>query len=146
MTEKALKVARYYDREDIRIEDIELQERKPGTDLHEFKEGPILIPPHGHPYPISGEDAPVTLIHDDVDTSEDNRFYHLSQSKTFLASVGYHAVERAGYASEETARGKLALVDGAGPIGLLTAAVLKAFGATVVVSELSSLRRQKALE
>ncbi|RNE49552.1 2,3-butanediol dehydrogenase [Corynebacterium alimapuense] len=59
-------------------------------------------------------------------------------------SVGYHAVDRAGLAQDAT--GKFALIGGAGPIGLLTAAVLKAAGATVVVSELSSLRRQKALD
>ncbi|ORC22092.1 2,3-butanediol dehydrogenase [Rothia nasimurium] len=57
-------------------------------------------------------------------------------------TVGYHAVERAGDIKE----GDVALIGGAGPIGLLTAAVLKAKGATVVMSELSSLRRQKALD
>lgn len=56
-------------------------------------------------------------------------------------SVGYHAVERAG----EITPGDVALVTGAGPIGLLTAAVLKAQGATVVIQELSQLRRDKAL-
>lgn len=35
---------------------------------------------------------------------------------------------------------------GAGPIGLLTAAVLKAVGATVIMTEVSELRRAKALE
>lgn len=57
-------------------------------------------------------------------------------------TVGYHAVERAG----EIKAGAVALIGGAGPIGLLTGAVLKAKGATVVISELSELRRQKALE
>jgi (R,R)-butanediol dehydrogenase/meso-butanediol dehydrogenase/diacetyl reductase len=56
-------------------------------------------------------------------------------------SVGYHAVQRSGASA-----GDVALVGGAGPIGLLTSAVLKALGVTVVVSELSPLRRQKALE
>lgn len=56
-------------------------------------------------------------------------------------SVGYHAVQRSGAKA-----GDVALVGGAGPIGLLTSAVLKALGVTVVVSELSPLRRQKALE
>lgn len=56
-------------------------------------------------------------------------------------SVGYHAVERSGAKA-----GDFALVGGAGPIGLLTAAVLKAQGVTVAMSELSPLRRQKALE
>ena len=53
-----------------------------------------------------------------------------------------HAVERAG----EFKEGAYALVTGAGPIGLLTSAVLKAKGAKVIISELSSLRRQKALD
>lgn len=57
-------------------------------------------------------------------------------------TVGYHAVERAGGVKD----GDVALIGGAGPIGLLTAAVLKAQGATVIMSELSSLRRQKALD
>lgn len=57
-------------------------------------------------------------------------------------SVGYHAVERAG----EIKPGDVALITGAGPIGLLTGVVLKALGATVVISELSELRRKKALE
>ncbi|MFF2606931.1 2,3-butanediol dehydrogenase [Arthrobacter koreensis] len=56
-------------------------------------------------------------------------------------SVGYHAVERSGAKA-----GDVALVGGAGPIGLLTAAVLKAQGVTVAISELSPLRREKALE
>ena len=56
-------------------------------------------------------------------------------------SVGYHAVERSGAKA-----GDFALVGGAGPIGLLTAAVLKAQGVTVAMSELSPLRRQKAVE
>ncbi len=40
--------------------------------------------------------------------------------------------------------GDVAVVGGAGPIGLLTAAVLKALGATVIVSELSTARKDKA--
>lgn len=56
-------------------------------------------------------------------------------------SVAKHAVDRSGAVAGQTA-----LVGGAGPIGLLTATVLKAIGVTVYVSELSELRRQKALE
>jgi len=56
-------------------------------------------------------------------------------------AVGYHAVQRSGAAA-----GDVALVGGAGPIGLLTAAVLSAQGVTVIMSELSPLRRQKALD
>ena len=56
-------------------------------------------------------------------------------------SVGYHAFVRSG-----AKPGDVALIGGAGPIGLLTAAVLKANGLTVIVSEPSPLRRQKALD
>lgn len=216
-----MKAARYYDRGDIRIEDIPEPVVEPGTvgidvaftgicgtDLHEYLEGPIFIPSAGHPHPISGEDAPVTLghemsgvvyavgegvtdlkvgdhvvvepyiIHDDVDTTAANNHYHLSADMNFIGlggrggglaekivvkrrwvhqiaesipldqaalieplSVAYHAVQRSGVQA-----GDFVLVGGAGPIGLLCAAVAKALGATVAVSELSALRRQKALD
>src|SRR5256885_10731397 len=58
-----MKAARFYDRGDIRIEDIPEPVVEPGTvgievawcgicgtDLHEFMEGPIFIPPCGHPH------------------------------------------------------------------------------------------------
>ena len=217
-----MKAARFYDRNDIRIEDIPTPEVQPGevlvkvawcgicgTDLHEYLDGPIFCPKHGHPHPISGEDSPVTLGHefsgivealgegisdlevgdhvvvepyiiaDSVDVGPDSKTYHLSKNMNFIGlagrggglsekvsvkrrwvhkiskdlpldeaalieplSVGYHAVERAG----EIKDGDFALVTGAGPIGLLTSAVLKAKGAKVIISELSSLRRQKALD
>jgi (R,R)-butanediol dehydrogenase/meso-butanediol dehydrogenase/diacetyl reductase len=216
-----MRAARYYDRGDIRIEEIPEPTVQPGTvgidvawcgicgtDLHEYAEGPIFIPPAGHPQPISGESAPVTLghemsgvvyavgagvddlavgdhivvepyiIHDEVDTGPDSRSYHLSPDMNFIGlggrggglgekivvqrrwvhkiaasvpldqaalieplSVGYHAAERAGATAGQTA-----LVAGAGPIGLLTAAILTALGVTVVISEPSPLRRQKATE
>ncbi len=56
-------------------------------------------------------------------------------------SVAYHAVERSG-----AKEGQWALITGAGPIGLLTASVLKAKGVKVIISEISSLRRQKAID
>ncbi|MBO1902048.1 2,3-butanediol dehydrogenase [Leucobacter weissii] len=215
-----MKAARYYDRGDIRIEEIEEPVVEPGTvgidvafcgicgtDLHEYLDGPIFVPPAGHPHPISGESAPVTLGHemsgvvyavgegvddlsigdrvvvepyiirDDVDTSTANHAYHLSPDMNFIGlagrggglaekivvkrrwvhpvgdipldqaalieplSVGYHAYQRS---SAKT--GDLALITGAGPIGLLTAAVLRAEGITVAISEPSPLRREKALE
>ncbi|KAB1662943.1 2,3-butanediol dehydrogenase [Pseudoclavibacter sp. CFCC 13611] len=216
-----MKAARYYDRGDIRIEDIEPQQLKPGTvridvawcgicgtDLHEFLDGPIFVPPAGHPHPISGESAPVTLGHefsgvisevgegiddlkvgdhvvvepyiisDDVYTGPESKDYHLSKDMNFIGlagrggglaenvvvrrrwvhkidaglpldqaalieplSVAYHAVERSG-----VQEGQTAIVGGAGPIGQLTAAVLHALGVKVIISELSPLRRQKALD
>lgn len=215
-----MKAARYYDRGDIRIEDIPEPALEPGTvgidiaycgicgsDLHEYLEGPIFVPPAGHPHPVSGESAPLTMGHEmsgvvnalgegvtdlavgdrvvvepyilgeDVDTSADNDAYHLSPNMNFIGlggrggglsekivvkrrwvhpvgdipldeaalieplSVGYHAYKRSGGKA-----GDVALIAGAGPIGLLTAAVLKAEGITVVISEPSDLRREKALE
>lgn len=212
-----MRAARYYDQKDIRIEDIPEPELKPGTvelevgwcgicgtDLHEYLEGPIFIPPAGHPHPISGESAPVTIGHefsgtvtalgegvtdltvgenvvvepyiirDDVDTSP-GQSYHLSPDMNFIGlggrggglaekivvqrrwvhpigdipldqaalieplSVGHHAFVRSGAKAGQTA-----IVGGAGPIGLLTAAVLKAEGLTVYISELSEARKEMA--
>jgi (R,R)-butanediol dehydrogenase/meso-butanediol dehydrogenase/diacetyl reductase len=56
-------------------------------------------------------------------------------------SVGYHAVERAALTA-----GNSVLVVGAGTIGLATAAVAKAQGMTVFISEPSKIRREKAQE
>lgn len=216
-----MRAARYYGNQDIRIEEVDEPGVGPGqvgidvawcgicgTDLHEFKDGPIFCPTPHEPHPISGEAAPITLGHefsgvvtslgegvddlevgqhvvvepyiirDDVDTSEANDAYHLSEDMNFIGlagrggglgervavqrrwvhpisdsvpldqaalveplAVGYHAFRQSGAAS-----GDVALIAGAGPIGLLLAAVLKAEGLTVVVSEVSSLRRQKALD
>lgn len=55
-------------------------------------------------------------------------------------SVGHHAVTRSGAKA-----GDVAIVGGAGPIGLLTAAILKGLGVTTIVSELSAARKDKAL-
>lgn len=55
-------------------------------------------------------------------------------------SVGHHAFTRSG-----AKPGDVAFVGGAGPIGLLLAAVLKAEGLTVIISELSQARKDKAL-
>ena len=214
-----MKAARYFARGDIRIEDIAEPEVTPGTvgidvawcgicgtDLHEYLEGPIFIPPAGHPHPISGESAPITLGHemsgtvyavgagvtdvavgdnvvvepyiiDPAVSTEPGSDYQLSTNMNFIGlagrggglgekiavlrrwvhpignipldqaalieplSVGYHAFVRSG-----AKPGDVALIGGAGPIGLLTAAVLKANGLTVIVSEPSPLRRQKALD
>lgn len=55
-------------------------------------------------------------------------------------TVAYHAVVRSGLKAGETA-----VVGGAGPIGLLTAAVLKGMGITTIISELSEARKAKAI-
>ncbi|TFD49014.1 2,3-butanediol dehydrogenase [Cryobacterium frigoriphilum] len=55
-------------------------------------------------------------------------------------SVAHHAFVRSGAKA-----GDVALIGGAGPIGLLVAAVLKAKGVTVIISELSEARKAKAL-
>lgn len=59
-------------------------------------------------------------------------------------SVALHAVRHAGVNDE--AQGNVGVVGGAGPIGLLTAAVLRAYGLKTIVSEVSDVRREKALD
>ncbi|GAA2253746.1 2,3-butanediol dehydrogenase [Streptomyces ruber] len=175
-----------------------------GTDLHEYMDGPIFVPPAGHPHPISGEEAPVTLGHefsgtvaalgkgvtgpevgervvvepyiigDDVEAkpgvshqlSPDMNFIGLGGRGGGLAerivaerrwvhpvgdipldqaplieplSVAHHA-----FTPSDAESGDVALVGDAGPIGLLTAAICKAEGPTVVISELSQARKDKA--
>lgn len=56
-------------------------------------------------------------------------------------SVAVHAVRRAKAQPDQ-----VAVVGGAGPIGLLTAAVLKAQGNTVIISEVSDARKKIAQE
>ena len=72
-----MRAARFHGPKDIRIEEIDSPTASPGevlidvawcgicgTDLHEYLDGPIFIPPQGHPHPISGEAAPVTMGHE----------------------------------------------------------------------------------
>ena len=212
-----MRAACFHGREDIRIEDVAEPELRPGTvaidvawcgicgtDLHEYLEGPIFIPAHGHPHPLTGEDTPVTMGHefsgtvsalgDGVDDltvgdgvvvepyvvcdecppcREGN--YHLCTRMGFIGlaggggglsekvvvprrwvhpvgdmpldqaalieplSVAHHAVERSG-----ARPGQTAVVGGSGPIGLLVAAVLRGMGVTVIVSEVSSARIERA--
>ena len=54
-------------------------------------------------------------------------------------SVAHHAVTRSGAKA-----GDVALIGGSGPIGLLTAAVLKSMDVTTIISELSAARKEKA--
>lgn len=214
-----MRAARYYDRGQIEVEEVAEPTVEPGTvgirvawcgicgtDLHEYLDGPIFVPPAGHPHPLSGEAAPITLGHEmsgkvyaDGDgvtdlqvgdavvvepyiidpqfSTEPGSNYHLTPNMNFIGlagrggglsekivverrwvhavgdipldeaalieplSVGHHAYVRSGAVA-----GNVALIGGAGPIGLLTAAVLKAQGVTVIISEPSALRRQKALD
>lgn len=212
-----MKAARFYARNDLRIDDVPEPEVRArtvkiqvawcgicGTDLHEFLEGPIFVPSPGHPHPLSGEEAPVTLGHEFsgtiVEVGEgvdelavgDNVVvepyfvcdecapckagnYHLCTKMGFIGlsggggglgekivvdtrwvhkigdipldeaalieplSVAHHAVARSGAKT-----GDVALIGGSGPIGLLTAAVLKSMGVTTIISELSAARKEKA--
>lgn len=54
-------------------------------------------------------------------------------------AVALHGVKETG-----AEPGEVAVVGGAGPIGLLTAAVLKAYGLSVIISEISTARRSMA--
>lgn len=214
-----MRAARFHGRHTITIDEVPAPELRPGavaidvawcgicgSDLHEYLEGPIFIPPPGHPHPLSGEELPVTMGHEfsgtvtalgdgvtDLEVGErvvvEPYFtcgecdmcqadkYHLCRSMGFIGlsggggglsekvvverrwvhpvgdmpldeaalieplSVGHHAYVRSGAQA-----GDVALIGGAGPIGLLTAAVLKAKGVTVLMSELSEARKAKALD
>ena len=70
-----MKAARYYGQGDIRIDDIPEPTPGPGqvqvavdwcgicgTDLHEYLEGPIFIPPKGSPHPITGAELPAVVM------------------------------------------------------------------------------------
>ncbi|KFF60966.1 2,3-butanediol dehydrogenase [Cryobacterium sp. MLB-32] len=213
-----MKAAQFHGPHDIRIEDIPEPQLRPGavaidvawcgicgSDLHEYLDGPIFVPPVGHPHPLSHEEAPVTMGHEFSGTITalgdgvtgltvgenvvvEPYFvcdecapclagnYHLCVKMGFIGlsggggglsekvvvdqrwvhaigdipldqaalieplSVAHHAFVRSGAQAGDTA-----LIGGAGPIGLLVAAVLKAHGVTVIMSELSEARKEKAL-
>jgi (R,R)-butanediol dehydrogenase / meso-butanediol dehydrogenase / diacetyl reductase len=214
-----MRAARYHGRGDVRVDDIPAPDLRPGTvaidvawcgicgsDLHEYLEGPIFIPPPGSPQPVSGESAPIVLGHefsgtvtalgegveglavgdavvvepyiirDDVDTTP-GQPYQLSPDMNFIGlggrggglsekivvqrrwvhpvgdlpldqaalieplAVGHHAFVRSGASA-----GDVALVGGAGPIGLLLSALLTAQGLTVIITEVSAARKAKAAE
>ncbi|MEE8600528.1 2,3-butanediol dehydrogenase [Euzebya tangerina] len=72
-----MRAARFHGQGDIRIEEVEEPATRPGavkiavewcgicgTDLHEYLEGPIFIPPPGEPHPLTGEELPVILGHE----------------------------------------------------------------------------------
>jgi (R,R)-butanediol dehydrogenase/meso-butanediol dehydrogenase/diacetyl reductase len=72
-----MKAARFYGREDIRIDEIPEPAVRPGTvavrvewcgicgtDLHEYLEGPIFAPTAEAPHPLTGESTPITLGHE----------------------------------------------------------------------------------
>lgn len=213
-----MRAARWHGKTDIRIEEIDSPTAGPGevlvdvawcgicgTDLHEYLEGPIFIPPTGQPHPISGDAAPITLGHEMSGTvaalgegvtdlevgqkvvvepyiirkeDQDREDYNLAPDMNFIGlggnggglaeqisvqrrwvhavadsveldeaalieplSVAHRAWVRAGSPTSG-----VAVIGGAGPIGALTAAVLKGKGLTVYVSELSELRRKKVEE
>jgi (R,R)-butanediol dehydrogenase / meso-butanediol dehydrogenase / diacetyl reductase len=213
-----MKAARFYGPGDIRIDDVPEPTPGPGqvqvdvdwcgicgTDLHEYLEGPIFIPPKGSPHPITGAELPVVMGHEfagvvsavgsgvssvgegdrvaiepyyvcgecvacaagrynicrklgfiglsgqDGGFAEkcvvDSRWVHpLGELPTDIGAlveplaVGYHAVRLSGLRA-----GGTAAVFGAGPIGLVTAAALKAAGAgQVIVVEPAAARKAKA--
>ena len=72
-----MKAARFHDRGDIRVDDVDEPATRPGTvkvevewcgicgtDLHEYLEGPIFAPTAQDPHPLTGESAPITLGHE----------------------------------------------------------------------------------
>ena len=203
-----MKAARFHGPGDIRIDDVPEPTPGPGqvqvavdwcgicgTDLHEYLEGPIFIPPKGSPHPITGAELPVVMGHEfagvvsavgsgvsgvaEGDKVAVEPYYvcgecvglrrralqHLPQARLHRAGRPgrrlrrevrgrlaldpparrpAHRRRRAGRAARRrpTTRcgspackpGGTAVVFGAGPIGLVTAASLKAAGAGQVIS------------
>ena len=199
-----MRAARFHARGDIRVEEVPDPQVGPGqvqvdvdwcgicgTDLHEYLEGPIFIPPPGSPHPITGETAPVVMGHEFAGVvsavgsgvtgvTEGDRVaiepyyvcgqcaagrYNICRKLGFVGlagqqgcsaekclvdarwvhllgelptdvgalveplAVGYHAVRLSGLQP-----GGTAAVFGAGPIGLVTLACLRAAGAATVVA------------
>ena len=213
-----MKAARFHGPGDIRIDDVPEPKVGPGqvkvdvdwcgicgTDLHEYLEGPIFIPPKGSPHPITGGEVPVVMGHEFAgvvsevgagvtNVAEGDRVavepydvcgecsackigrYNICRKLGFVGldgdqggfaekcvvdarwahplgdlgtdvgalveplAVAYHAVRLSGVKP-----GGTAVVFGAGPIGLVTAASLKAVGAGQVISvEMAAARKTKA--
>ncbi|WP_028935935.1 2,3-butanediol dehydrogenase [Pseudonocardia spinosispora] len=213
-----MKAARFHGRGDIRIDEVPEPEVGPGqvkvavdwcgicgSDLHEYLEGPLFIPPPGSPHPLTGETLPVVMGHEFAGTiaelgdgvsgmsvgdkvavepylvcgkcpacaagrynicrtfgfvglsgtqggfSErcvvDQKWIHpLGDLGTDVGAlveplaVGYHAARLSPMREGDTA-----VVFGAGPIGLVTIASLKARGAGQVISvEPAAARKGKA--
>lgn len=72
-----MKAVRYHGNRDVRVDDIDEPETRPGTvkvapqwcgicgsDLHEYLIGPETIPAPGSPHPLTGETVPVVLGHE----------------------------------------------------------------------------------
>jgi (R,R)-butanediol dehydrogenase / meso-butanediol dehydrogenase / diacetyl reductase len=72
-----MKAARFHGPGDIRIDDVPEPTVGPGqvkvdvewcgicgTDLHEYLEGPIFIPPKGSPHLLTGQEMPVVMGHE----------------------------------------------------------------------------------
>jgi len=72
-----MKAARFHGPGDIRIDAVPEPTVGPGqvkvdvewcgicgTDLHEYLEGPIFIPPKGSPHPLTGQEMPVVMGHE----------------------------------------------------------------------------------
>ncbi|WP_435061831.1 2,3-butanediol dehydrogenase [Amycolatopsis thermoflava] len=213
-----MKAARFHGPGDIRIDEVPDPRVGPGqvevsvdwcgicgTDLHEYLEGPIFIPPAGSPHPLTGVGLPVVMGHEFAGVvsavgpgvngiAEGDRVavepyhvcgkcaacqagrYNICRNLGFIGlsgneggfaercvvdqrwihqlgdlptdigalveplAVGYHAVRLSGIPE-----GGTAAVYGAGPIGLVTAAALKARGAgRVIVVEPAAARKSKA--
>lgn len=71
-----MRAARFYNKKDVRVEEIDVPELKEnqvkirvawtgicGSDLHEYLAGPMTIPGDG-PDPLTGQDRPITMGHE----------------------------------------------------------------------------------
>lgn len=69
-----MRAVRFHAAKDLRVDELDIPEVKPnfvrikpafcgicGSDLHEYEDGPHIIPPAGSPYVLTGETLPVTM-------------------------------------------------------------------------------------
>ena len=72
-----MKAAVFHGQRDLRVDDVQEPEIRPGSvkievgwcgicgsDLHEYLAGPIFAPPSGSPHPLTGEEMPIVLGHE----------------------------------------------------------------------------------
>src|SRR5919201_1885466 len=105
-----------------------------GTDLHEFAQGPIVIP--SEPHPLNGSMLPQILGHEFSAVVVETGAEGALVEPTAVAAYG---VDRAGVRP-----GDRVLITGFGPIGALAALYAVAGGARVIVAEPNPNRAARA--
>lgn len=72
-----MRAVRFHAAKDLRVDDVPVPDIRPGfvrvkpafcgicgSDLHEYEDGPHIIPPEGSPHSLTGEACPITMGHE----------------------------------------------------------------------------------